>query len=131
MITKLLCKYLDRDGKGYVTMGNLITAASGLGTLLIIVMSYVRGATTIMGYWDGNIPTTLAAALNDAGYIDVICIPVALVGTGLILAIILSFALTLSWIIFCDVWTTKIVKCERKDGDEHEKVTCERKDEES
>lgn len=117
-LNKLLCKYLDRDGKGYVTMGNLITAAIGPASLLIIVMSYVRGVTTIRRYWDGNIATTLGAAINDTGNIDAMCIPVALVTTALILTIILSFLLALSWIIFCDVWTAKIVKCERKDGDD-------------
>lgn len=117
-LTKLLCKYIDRDGKGYVTIGNLITAAGVLATSLVIVMGYLRGATTIVGYWDGNIYTTLIAAPNEAVNIDVLCIPLAIVGTGLILAIILSFVLALLRIIVEAVWSAKIVKCEREDGDE-------------
>jgi hypothetical protein len=116
-LNKLLCKYLDRDGKGYVTMGNLITATSVLTTSLVIVMGYLRGATTIMRYWDGHISTTLIAALGEGRNIDAIFLPLTIVGTGLILAIILSFVIALLWISVEDIWSAKIVKCDRKEGD--------------
>lgn len=117
-ITKLLCKYLDRDGKGYVTMGNLTTAVGKVAALLTIFAGYVRGVTTIARYWDGNILNALDSALLDAGMIDGVCVLIASLGTGVILTIGLAFVLTVLWIIVEYVWTVKIAKCERKDGDE-------------
>lgn len=118
-LNKLLCKYFDRDGKGYVTMGNLITVTSVLATSLLIVGGYLRGATTIMRYWDGNIFASLTTALAEAGNIDAICVPLTICGTGLILVIILSFVLALLRSVVEDIWSAKIVNCERKEGDQH------------
>lgn len=117
-LNKLLCKHLDRDGKGYVTIGNVVTTSSMLGTVLIIVMSYVRGVTTIMEHLNGDVLGALDSSLSAAGIIDAMCIPFAIVGTGLALAIILSFVLARLWIAVDDVWGAKIAKCERKEGDE-------------
>lgn len=116
--TKLLCKCLDREGNGYVTLGNFVTAAIGIAALPIIGMSYVRGAAAIVAHWNGNVFPTLDSAIRDAGIIDTVCIPVAIVGTGLILAIILSLTLAGMWIALEAAWVIKIAKCERKDGDE-------------
>lgn len=116
--TKLLCKYLDRECKGYVTIGNLVTATSGLAALSIIGMCYVRGASAIVEHWNGKVLDILDTPIRDAGIIDSVCIAVTMVGTAFLLAIILAFVLTLSQAIIVDAWAVKIAKCERKDGDE-------------
>ena len=117
-LNKLLCKYLGRDGRGYVTIGDLVTATSRFAFLSTIALSYVRGVTTIMEYWNGNVLDTLDSALRDAGMIDGVCIPIAAVGTGLILTIALLSAVAVFWIALDAAWGVKIAKCERKDGDE-------------
>ena len=116
-LNKLLCKYLGRDGRGYVTIGDLVTATSRFAFLSTIALSYVRGVTTIMEYWNGNVLDTLDSALRDPGIIDGVCIPIAAVGTGLILAIALSLTLATSLIALDAAWNAKIAKCERKAGD--------------
>lgn len=111
-LNKLLCKYLDRDGKGYVTMGNLITAASALAGLLLIITMYAKGAIIGVEFY------------TSARMIEEMCSPfeeyalaVFVVGTFFAICAVAATILQKTLIYIVEVWYIEIATCERKDGD--------------
>ena len=96
-LTKLLCKYLDRDGKGYVTIGDLIRVAGVPCTFVIVVMIYGRGVPLVMN--DLRAGVIIVAFAITAGMI----IFLAVAGVAIIIKGIVC---------------TKIATCERKERDE-------------
>lgn len=116
-LNKLLCKYIDKDGRGHVTIGNMVTVVSTLTTLLIIRAGYVRCATLLMK--DNYCEAVLFdMSILDVGVINSVCIAIAIVLTVLVFATFLALVLARTLIIVGDVWHTEITTCDRTDEDE-------------
>jgi hypothetical protein len=112
-ITKLLCKYIDRGGKGYITMGNLITTFIRLWAALAFVLLYIQGAIfTSRGVYLPSDIDTLYEALSIAVFIGT-NIPVT-VAVAVIILLSLHTCIT-------SAWHTKIVTCEREEKDVKER----------
>ena len=118
-LNKLLCKYLDtgdewsKEGKGYVTIGDLVTAAGILACPLLILAMYIQGAIIAM-------EDHTAGVLTWENYttVEACCIMVCAAGTMFIVAAVGATILYLGLICIIAVWGVKIAKCERKEGDE-------------
>lgn len=107
MITKLLCKYLDVSGKGYVTIGDLIVGTVALACAASVVLLYIQGAIYSISL--GFLPVkgvTFYEGISHAVFIGITA-PLALIVVALIVRSLYEVVVSALHI--------KIVKCERKD----------------
>lgn len=112
-LNKLLCKYLDRGDKGYVTMGNLITAASVLVGPLLIIMMYAQGAIVAYEHY-----TSVRVVGDTWSRFEGVSMAVFFVATFFAISVVLATTIKLILIGIVEIWGIEIVKCERKDDKE-------------
>ena len=118
MITKLLCKYLDSDGKGYVTMGDLIIGTVVSAGLLLLLVMYVHGAIMEVEYY-----TSVRVAGGTLSPFEEVSAAVFFVATCFVICAVVATICFAILIGLVEIWDIAIVKCERKDEDDPNEST--------
>lgn len=111
-LNKLLCKYLDKDGRGYVIIGDLVPALVASGIMFAAITLYARGATIAYEYY-----TSVRSIGETCSMFDEIAIPGFIIGTLFAICVVMSITLNIMAMGLCYVLDIKIATCERKDGD--------------
>jgi hypothetical protein len=111
-LNKLLCKYLDKDGRGYVRIGSLAPALVASGIVVSAIIFYARGATITYERY-----TSMQSIGEMCSMFDEIAIPFFIIGTLFAICVVMLMILNIMVIGLCYVLDTKIATCERRDGD--------------
>lgn len=104
-LNKLLCKHFDEDGRGEVTVKDVLVGMFWMCAPIIVVAMYVHGAICLynMAYTPGYIlPSTILFVPDMAMF---------LLMSGIAIFEGLTYAIP-------RILGARIAKCERKDGDE-------------
>lgn len=111
-LNKLLCKYLAREGKGCVTIGDGVSAAGKMAFLLFFVAIYIQGTIFSIEAYNTGVCMDENWTIFEA-----VCSAFHLTGTMLVVCVVAATIAHLAIKCIVVVCATKIAACERKDGD--------------
>lgn len=112
-LNKLLCKYFDREGKGYVTIGDGVAVIATLAFLLGIVAMYIQGTILVTESYNSGV----CMDEENCTIFESVCLFIHLVGTTVVAIAVVGMIAHHAFKWICAVCETKIATCERKDGD--------------
>ncbi len=111
-LNKILYKYLDREGKGYVTIGDGAAVIGTLAFLLCIVAMYIQGTILVIKSFNAG-----DCMGENCTIFECVCILVHIFGTILVTGVVAARIVPPARRCVGAVCETKIATCERKDGD--------------